>query len=194
MTSTEREEESIYESLSWAPLSTMDGAFGARKLVKVSNTQLKLKATPMALAFCSVILALGMYMLYTEFNIPDDVQREPVMRSLGIISGLFITMSGSTMFFLSCRTVLFDRERASYTKKRMFKGTQVPFSQIHAVQLLKKRSSDTDGDHLFSFELNIVQNSGSRMHVVSYRERSDALIDAEQLAQFMRVKLWSKLN
>ena len=61
----------------------------------------------------------------------------------------------------------------------------VPFSSIHAVQVLKHDDDDSE-----RYELNLVLANGLRIHVAAHSGREQTKHEAQRLGAFIGCKVW----
>lgn len=101
---------------------------------------------------------------------------------------------GCWLFRTGLSPVVFDRDRRVYTRGwhsgrapwpgQKPKIEQVPFSDIHGLQILKKRISGSDSDY-DCFELNLILKDAGRIHILTDGCIETLRPDSEKLAKFL---------
>jgi hypothetical protein len=89
--------------------------------------------------------------------------------------------------------VLRHRESVFDGQSRSFLGKSkqvVPFSSIHALQLLREKVSGSDDADFDSYELNVVLTNGERINVVDHAGVVQLRADAQRLSALVGCKVW----
>jgi hypothetical protein len=88
---------------------------------------------------------------------------------------------------LAHRTSVFDGPSRSYVSK---KKQVVPFTSIHALQIVEETVSGSDDPDFHSYELNLVLQSGERINVVDHIGIEEIRKDAQILSTLTGCKVW----
>jgi len=76
-------------------------------------------------------------------------------------------------------------------KLKQKKGTAINLKDINAIQVIEKSN---EGDKFSAYEINLVLNNYERINVIDHGDRSAALEDGQQLANFLGVPFLNNMN
>lgn len=96
--------------------------------------------------------------------------------------------------------IIFDKKTGYYRKQhrcsifgKQPKIESVPLGEIIAIQVIQFKANRGQDWH-FGYELNLILESGKRQHVVTHGSKNGMLADANKVADFLSVLLWTKTN
>lgn len=158
----------------WTPLVPGGANFATHTLVLHEGSRVELKPSIALKLFGGVFLVVGLGCTLGGLLVPQWFM---------ILFGLPFAAVG--LYVLKPRTILFDGGARLFTGP---KG-QVPFSAIHAIQIIKERVTSSDSDY-WSYELNLVLSSGERINVVDHGSLGRVRADAQTISALLGCKLW----
>lgn len=142
------------------------------------------KATVGMKLFLALVLIVGLLLLLSSHL---------ALQLFGLVSAGI----GGWLLVHSLRSRIFDPQLQLYWAGRARrpphpendKVEQCRFDEIHAIQLL---AESVNGETSYiSYEINLVLNDGRRLNVSDYGHATGAAEDAELLARFLDVPVWS---
>ncbi len=152
-------------------------------------------------AAASALLGMGTITVSLQFMEPFSKYQ---IRGFAAAVGFFL--AGPLMYFLAAKPRVFDKHVGCY-----WKGHRRPrltsagaasadaprLNAIHAIQLIGKTIKHEGrfglGRRYRSYELNLILNTGQRVHVIGHGNSRTILRDATILAEFLEVPLWNAL-
>ncbi len=164
----------IAQKTQWTPLKPGGASFRTHRLEPVEPDGMQMKKTLGMVAFALVFLLVGL-----GVAIAGVVSQQWY---IGLFGGVFLFF-GALMAWP--RRILFDGSMRQFSAA----GRTVPFSTIHAIQLIKERVRG-DKTTYWSYELNLVLNDGERVHVVDHGDLPGLQNDAQRLQVLLGCKLW----
>src|SRR5689334_7608503 len=69
-------------------------------------------------------------------------------------------------------------------------GRVMPYSEIHAIQIVPELVSGDESADWLSYELNLVLHDGTRLNVVDHSKADVIRSEAQLLADHLRCKVW----
>lgn len=158
----------------WKPLRPGGANFTTHRLVQVGDARMQMKPTLGLLLFGGLFLVVGV-----GVSLGGVSQAEWFMAVFGL------PFAAVGTFVLWPKVVAFDRDGRKFTSKQQ----EVPFSNIHALQLLAEHVSSDDSDY-WSYELNVVLKSGERINVVDHAGLERIRGEARQLGALIGCAVW----
>lgn len=155
----------------WTPLRPGGFNFVTHALVEEGPSRLVMRPTLGLRIFGLVFALAGLSMVVIGARLSQWV---------ALVLGIPVTAAGAWVLFRKGGAA-FDRQARAFVGK-----TSVPFTSIHALQLIKE---DVDGD-FDSYELNLVLTSGERINVTDHSGRQQVKADAQRLGSFIGCKVW----
>lgn len=67
--------------------------------------------------------------------------------------------------------------------------TVVPFSQIHALQIVSEFISGKF-DNYVSYEINLVLKDSTRINIVDHKDIGQIRLDAQKISTFLNIPVW----
>lgn len=178
----------------WQPMRSGGANFQTHSLLTLSHDKLLLKSSGQLKAFFMVFILVGLNGVI--FSLLKHVQRSGIEGSLNnplqVVESLFSTglifvivglVLGSIYGSLN---TLFDKEAGSLTNK----NSSVPLHEIHALQIIEETVGGSKGGVFKSYELNVIQKNGERIHLMDHGNYLAINTDAEKLAEFLSVPIW----
>jgi hypothetical protein len=158
----------------WTPLVPGGANFATHRLVQIDGTRAEMKKSFGSFLFGGVFLVAGLSMT--------------VIGALGV--GWWLTLFG-VPFWLVGLYVLWPRALVFDSSTRQFTAgaKSVPFSSIHALQIIKERVSSSDADY-WSYELNLVLTDASRINVVDHGDVALIRTHALKLSALIGCRVW----
>lgn len=173
---------------SWKYLKYNSSNFTTHRLIE-TNDKLVYKSTKLLKFFGYPFIVAGVALLIAYFSALIETM-------IALVAGSLFLIAGVIVIFQSLIPIGFDSEKrlfySSFSNKNI-----VTFSQIHAIQVLTKIGSVSGGSdysndrYFYAYELNLVLHDSSRRHVMTYISLEQVLIDAEKIANFIRIPLWN---
>lgn len=158
----------------WKPLRPGGSNFTTHRLVQVGDARMQMKPTLGLLLFGAIFLVVGV-----GASLGGLSQGEWIMA----VFGLPFSAVGTVVLWP--KLVAFDREARRFTSRKR----EVPFSNIHALQVLAEHVSSDDSDY-WSYELNVVLTSGERINVVDHAGLERIRREARQLGALIGCAVW----
>ncbi len=177
--------------MSWQPLPAMSSNRDNVRLIKMNNGNLVFKPTKGGLFFPAVFIAVGVIffiMMWRDLPLsPDLLSKEYLLLSIPLL----FTLVG--LVFL--RPLL--RKKEFIASEGVYKNgskEQVLLLKVRGLQLLSHEVSVNDGSDYTDYQLNFVFHDNERRVIASYATKQNALKDAQQLADYLGMKLWSAVE
>lgn len=176
----------------WTALSPGGANFRTHRLDRSDPYCWRFRPSIGAILFGLVFVGLGMCGLGAGFL-------NPVVQWIPGLFGLVFTSVGAWLVWSVLTPIRFDKQRGYFNKGRTnpeatFDRSKLkdhtPLENIHALQLLAERVTSSKGASYLSYELNLVLNDGSRIHVVDHGGGKRLRSEAAELASFLGKPLW----
>lgn len=200
----EQFDDPIAMETDWSPAQRGGSNFKTHKLVQESEDFISFRATTGMLIFSGIFFTVGMGMLaaagFFDLYLGKIDLEEGKYILLGI--GLIFAAVGGGMYYYSTMPIVFDKGSNTFWKGRKDPKSDmlnpkvkhlVDFQDIHAIQLLAERVSSKNGSYR-SYEINLVLKDATRINVIDHGNRSSIVKDADILANFLNVPLWSTIS
>ena len=174
----------VAQKTEWGPLTSfMTSNITMHKLVPDIGYGLAYKPTWGMKLFFGMFVRIGLACMGfgTQQGMTDD---DPQWWILPII-GLVFSATGFGFYKNMAKTVMFSYADSAFISR----GTQTPFNDIHALQLLSYTSEYR------VYQINLVLKDGNRVHVVNHAAQENAEADAEKIAEFLGNKvIWNTIS
>ncbi|QDU51210.1 hypothetical protein [Gimesia panareensis] len=184
----------------WSPLKGGGSNFCTRKLVQVSPHRYEFRAAAGAICFYLIFFVAGLIIsgvaLFQILRSGEYFDAGPLI--MGGVGLVFILVGGLLLYF-GTRPVVFDKQHNCFWKGKIPADELIyatanellmPFSEIHAIQLIKEYVS-SDNSSYYSYEMNLVSRDGVRTNVVDHGDLDKIHADANTLAEFLEVPIWN---
>jgi hypothetical protein len=159
----------------WTPLVPGGANFATHTLVLQEGARVEMKPSTGLRLFGAAFLLAGAGCSLAGLLAPEW----PL-----VVFGIPFAAAG--IYVLWPRTILFDGGARVFTGP---KG-QVPFSAIHAIQIIKERVTSSEDSDYWSYELNLVLTTGDRINVVDHGNQGRVRADARTISALLGCKLW----
>ena len=180
-------------TIDWSPLKTGGANFKTHTLVLVSTLRMEYKASVGFFLFGAIFGIGGLGISSLVFF--DDV-------SLWIVLlGVVFAGTGGYILKLALEPIVFDKSQGYFWKGKKSPReasdlsdlkTVAKLDDIFGLQVIKEyvKSSNKGRDtSYYSYEINLVLNSGERLNVVDYGNANSILQDASRLSNFLNIKV-----
>jgi len=181
-----------FEKLSWKPLRGGGTNFKTHKLVFTDEGTIKFTGTFGAYLIGGLVFTVGLFVLVFAL-----VALEIMLILFGLvffIIGVYLIDAFTIPSFFNKRVGLYWKGRQSLFQQIFFnkEAFSVNLKDIKAIQLMEEHISSSDGSYN-SYEINLVLDNNERLNIVDHGNRSAALNDAEELAEFLSIPLLNRL-
>ena len=179
--------DAVAEATEWMPLNTASANFNNFKLVSESPVLLRYRVTLGAKVFATIFMLAGAIFLIaflvskSKFSLEDLFPIAICVVFIGVGAGMAYSLSSPKVFDKQYQRYMSGHER----KKRI-----VPFSDIHALQLIRFNIYASDGPDYSNYQLNLVLASGKRINICYYNSLDIARKDMLKISNFMDKKCW----
>lgn len=195
-----RFDDPLAMSIQWTPIKGGGSNFRTHKFYKEGANQVGFKATLGAKLFSGVFAAVGIGAIIIPFyNWLQNAAPLFVLETLFfIVFGLIFGGVGIYMLRSYSKPIIFDKMVGyfwkGWTKPDRYRGDQkipgsIPLDDIHALQIVSEYIRG-DKKNYYSYELNLVRKDGQRHNVFDHGDRSDFVIDANKLSEFLGIPVW----
>jgi len=176
-----------------------------RKLVAVDSTRMQFRATAENLTgpFIFLLAGIGTIVVFRRPTPSSGWLPSDLHGMIPLLVGLVLAVAGACGIRSGSSPIVFDKQEGCFWKGRQAPGgipgekavgRQAALDSIHALQILAKRcrgSGDPPGDPSYdSYELNLILDTGRRIHVIGHGDRERMREDAGTLASFLKKPLW----
>lgn len=184
-------------TIDWGPLKKGGANFKTHKLVEISTLRLEYKASFGYKLFAGIFLMIGMIIPVVM------IMNEGVPIFVGFF-GLIFLGAGGFIVNSVLKPIVFDKSMGYFWKGKKDPHmvanssdikTIAKLDEIYGIQVIKeyvksKNSKGHDSSY-YSYEINLVLNSGKRLNVVDYGNATSILQDASALSKFLEVRVLS---
>lgn len=139
--------------------------------------------------FCAVgygFFAAGIYK-FSKTSSFDFITSNPVL----IIAGSVFFLAANLLLYMHFKPIIFNKTKnifySGYKKEYSKKNTQL--SKIVALQIIGETIRGENGGYK-SFEINLVLDDASRLHVIDHGKLKSIIDDAEVLSKFLNIPIW----
>ena len=185
---------SVADKTYWQPMRPGGASFQTHQLLTLSHDKLLLKSSGQVKAFFMVFILVGLNGVI--FSLLKHVQKSGIEASLNnplqmveslFSTGLIFVIVGLVLgsIYGSLNT-LFDKEAGLLTNK----NSSAPLHEVHALQIIEETVGGSKGGVFKSYELNVIQKNGERIHLMDHGNYLAINSDAEKLAGFLSVPIW----
>lgn len=159
----------------WTPMRVGGASFGTHRIVELDSTHLELRKTPASFLFGALFLVVGLGLAGVG----------ALMGSwLHLLFGIPFTLAGA---YAAWPTALrFDGQTRQFPSA----NGPVPFSTIHAAQLIREYCRSNKRRGYWGYELNLVLHDGQRLHVVDHGDLPSLRADSKKITALIGCKLW----
>ena len=175
-------QHNLESQISWEPLVKGGASFITHILVMPSAHRLEYKPSGGSILFGLLFILIGA--VTTSAIFWGDA-------SLGmVIFGLLFVGVGTYVLKSVFTPIIFDTQAGYFWqgKKKSRNHNAVKLADIYGIQVIKeyiKSSSRGKDKSYYSYEINLVLNTGERLNVVDYGNARSILQDADKIAKFI---------
>ena len=195
-----RFDDPLATQIRWTPIKSGGSNFRTHKFYSAGANQVGFKATLGAKIFSGIFAAVGTGVIVIPFyNTIQNAAPLFVLETLFfIVFGLIFGGVGIYMLRSYSKPIIFDKMAGYFwkgrTKPERYKSDKkipdsVRLDDIHALQLVSEYIRG-DKKNYYSYELNLVTRDGQRHNVIDHGDRSDLVIDANKLSDFLGKPVW----
>lgn len=193
-------DDPLASSIRWTPIKGGGSNFRTHKFYTEGANQVGFKATLGAKLFSGLfmIVGLGVAVGITWSQLQDGLPIESKDVLFPVVFGLIFFGVGLYMFRSYAKPIIFDKQIGyhwkGWKKPDRYRGDQkipgsVRLDDIHALQIVSEYIRGDDKSY-YSYELNLVAKDGQRHNVIDHGDRSDLIIDANKLSEFLGKPVW----
>ena len=200
----EKFQDPLAEKVSWQGSGKNNPSSTSTVLYEREPGVLSYKPSMTGWIFSLIFMLTGLLSVVVYFFVPVTGNAP---KWVLLLVGVLFMAAGVFIFFQSSRIIAFDENLGLFYRgkkarsSREIQGhlTAVPFSDIHALQLLLRmsrvKSTDNRPDRFVPvYELNLVKADGERVHVITYSRREKAREDAYTLSDRLHVPVWDGID
>jgi len=197
--------DDLAKRVSWTPVKRGGANFRTHKLVIEEPFVAKFKTTVGHLIFGLIFMIIGVgvtgWMVYSMYgDINFDGLGSLTRLAMPLFFGGIFALSGIATIFSALSPIRFDKQTGDFRKGRRAANAMGPhemeassgyakLNSIHALQLIKEYCRKKDSSY-YSYELNLVLESGQRINVVDHGNLNRIRDDAQTLSQFLGIPVW----
>ena len=189
---------SVADKTYWHPMRSGGASFQTHRLLTLSHDKLLLKSSGQVKAFFMVFALVGINGMV--FSLLKFIQQEGLDAALNNPIRMVESLFSTGLIFVTVGLVLgsmfgsidtlFNKSSGLLSNNTVSGGkTSLLLYKIHALQIIEETVGSKHGVFK-SYELNIVQNDGERLHLMDHGNYLAINSDAERLAEFLAVPIW----
>lgn len=193
-------DDKVAQETQWTPLVPGGTNTTDFKFSKSSPDRVEFKASPKLYIAVVAFLILGVAAIIRFSTEPSGSLLFYGGIGLGIVfvfSGLSKAMSFKKVPVFDLDEGFFGKDKKEPEKDQANSSTQCRIDDIHAIQLIQERvqgSSGSGSSTYYSFEMNLVLESGARVNVADHGTLDRIRGDAEKLSEFLDVPVWNAIT
>ena len=167
-----------------------------RNLVYISDNRLEFVASGSSIWTGIGFVSIGLLIVYLAISGWDNTNDRLPLIFLNVICGIPLICLGGWTFFFTSQPIVFDTIKELFwfgvnPPEEMDNVRSCHLADVHAIQLIQEWVKGSKrSPSFYSYELNLVLNSGKRVHVIDHGKLKKIREDANHLAQFLNVPLW----
>jgi hypothetical protein len=193
----------VASATAWTSLRGSGSNFPILALVEMHAHRLEFRVTREFIRFSRIIAAFGLAPVVISLLL---IRRTDFWFTVsGVTLGGLIVFGSVAMLRYARRPRVLDRTLGWYWEgapplkdgaSQPSRGSRVPLSEVHAIQVLSSRMDNTSSDGAglgtyLSLEINFVKHDGSRVSICSQGGPNSSLRgDAGRIARFLDVPVW----
>lgn len=180
-------------NIDWGPLKSGGASFKTHRLVEISTLRIEYKASVGSIVFGSIFVMAGFGIF--SINFFNEVNFWIAL------FGVVFASAGGYMLKTVFEPIVFDKSLGYFWKGKKSPRQATDISEIktvaklddiYGIQVIKehvKSSSKGKDTSYYSYEINLILNSGDRINVVDYGNADSILQDASKLSKFLSIKI-----
>lgn len=199
-------DDPLADQVDWLPMGSEGAGYRPHHLVVVDSGRVEFRPSigtwlkvGMFLSIALGLLVLGVWGLTTEIESDDPERVEYILVVSALV--LFFAIPGAYLAVTGLRPRVFDRGHNAYWKGFLPPGMGpreglvrdvTPLHQVRALQLIVEEVNDGTNNFQWytRYELNLVLQDGSRVHVVGQDDGPALREDTAKIAALLRVPTW----
>lgn len=182
-------QSNIESNIDWGPLKSGGVNFKTHKLVEVSSQRMEYKASVGNIIFGSIFLLAGIGISSIVFFQMFSIWL--------LLFGLVFLAAGVFILKSALNPIVFDKSEGFFWKGKKTPSMVADINElkvaakledIYGLQVIKEyvKSSNKGRDtSYYSYEINLILNSGERLNVVDYGNANAILEDASKISKFL---------
>ena len=179
----------------WTPLAGGGSNFKTAELHAVNEQRMEFRASLGMKLMAAVFLIMGLVLAAVFISKQPQTLKDYIPVAMGVI---FATI-GAGMLYSAITPTVFDLSHGYFCRSRKKPElmidpsklkTYAPLNRVHALQIIKEYIK-TKKSAYYSYELNLVLDDGSRVHVIDHGNHLALLTDAQTLSQFLKKPMWN---
>ncbi len=189
----------------WTPTHPRGSSFRTHKLVQLHSDHIEFQPARGLKLFLGIFLFAGAF-APISFVFALAISGEmyfPMIISvlIPIVMGTVIIIVGYTLYYRHSAPIVFDRYSGYFWKGRKAPNEVLNINvikdacklgDIHALQLISEYCQGGKSSY-YSYELNLVLNTGNRINVVDHGNQDKLRQDAQTLSAFLQVPVWDAI-
>ena len=190
------QDNSLATKTEWSPMVPGGIQSRTRNLIYISDHRLEFVASGSSIWSAIGFLSVGLIILITAIIGLDGTPDSKGGIILSAICGLPLIVLGAWTFFYTGQPIVFDTSKelfwfGVYPPKEVDHVTSCFLADVHAIQLIEEWVKGSKSvPSYYSYELNLVLNSGKRIHIIDHGKLTAIRKDANHLAKFLNIPLW----
>lgn len=196
-------DDPVARALDWTPLKGGGANFRTHTLVDDGRGRLVIRASWQTLAFGWLFILMGGG-IGGAFAVQSVMQSKPLTETVfPVLIGLVFAGAGGLILHFMGSPRVFDLAGGRFWKGRAGGGGirgpsrtvagVTSLSDVHALQVLREYCRG-DKSSYYSYELNLVLKDGSRVNVMDHGDPERLTGDAQRIARYLGVPVWSRLD
>jgi hypothetical protein len=189
----------------WTPTHPRGSSFHTHKLVQLHSDRVEFQPARGLKLFLGIFIfagAFGPIGFVFALAISGEMHFPMIFNLLiSILMGISIVTVGCILYYRNSAPIVFDRYSGYFWKGRKAPNEVLDIKaikdackleDIHALQLISEYCQGGKSSY-YSYELNLVLNTGNRINVVDHGNEEKLRQDAQVLSVFLQVPVWDAI-
>ena len=203
-----KQNDAIAKRTDWSPLAKGGSTSVIHILKQNTPERMAFRPAPSLIGIVTLMLLISAGLI----GVPtyQMIQLHAFQFSIIPLAGFFVGGIGVFLILHFFPPIIFDRCENAFWKGYKSPSQVIskdklkhytPFSQIHALQIIKERcetSNNSSSSHTktpyFSYELNLILEDASRLNITDHGNLSQLRMDAKKLSEFLGKPLWDAVD
>ncbi|HOH30468.1 MAG TPA: hypothetical protein PLC40_12395 [Candidatus Hydrogenedentes bacterium] len=190
----------------WTPMHPKGTSFRTHKLVQLHSDRVEFQPAWGLKLFLGIFLFAGAFAPISfvfALAISGQMNSRMIFTILiPIVMGTVIVIVGYMLYYRHSAPIVCDRYSGYFWKGRKAPNEVLNINaikdackleDIHALQLISEYCQDSKSSY-YSYELNLVLNTGNRINVVDHGNQEKLRQDAQVLSVFLQVPVWDAIE
>ena len=187
-------QDPIASKTDWSPMARGGSNFKSAGLHQVNDQRYEFRPSWMTKFLSMIFFVMGLLLIVFLMKKSPDSFRDYIPIGMAAI----FCAAGIGTYYSSKTPIVFDRNHGYFCRSRekpelMMDPTRLkryaPLKRVHALQIISEYIK-TKKSSYYSYELNLVLDDGSRVHVIDHGNHLALRTDAETLSKFLDKPLW----